>query len=285
MKKIVFIALAVMLIGLLGACSQDDETTEKKGNTPAPVETAKAEQGDLVIEKTIYGRTAPASSTPIMLPAPGKISSLEVENGDKVDEDDLIATLSGGQSIYAPKAGEIANLNAEAGSIVSDTDPLAVIADFDTLKIQFTVTADELDLFKKEAKHDAVIDGEKVEAEITSIGKLPDDTGLYPVEATFDNQDGDFVSGVVAKLSVPEKKVKDTIIVPTAAVVNGNGESFVFVVKDDQAVKTNVTIKETQSEQTAIKGEVDKDALIVTSGQTTLTDGSKVNVVKEGNES
>ncbi|MTW87602.1 efflux RND transporter periplasmic adaptor subunit [Virgibacillus dakarensis] len=285
MKRTLLAALAVVVIGLLTACNQDDKENKEAKETVTPVETAKVEQGDFVIEKSIYGRTAPASSTPIMVPNPGEITALEVENGDTVDKGDLIATISGGQNIYAAKAGEIANLTAEEGSLVSNEDPIAVIADFDTLKIQLTVTSDELNLFEKEAKHNATIDGNEGKAEITSIAKLPNDTGLYPVEATIDNENEEMLPGEVATLYVPEKKVKDTLIVPTAAIVEEGGESFVYVVKDGKVVKTDVKVKEGQSDKTAIEGELKKGAEVVTSGQLTLEDGSKVNVVKAGNQS
>ncbi|WP_099159433.1 efflux RND transporter periplasmic adaptor subunit [Virgibacillus ndiopensis] len=284
MKKIFLTAIAVVFIGLLAACNEKDDSSANEQEVITPVETAKAEQGDLVIEKEIYGRTSPASQTPIMLQAPGEITDLEVENGDKVDENDLIATISG-RNIYAPKSGQVANLTAEEGSIVSNSEPLAVIANLDSLKLQFNVTADDLGLFEKEAKHNAVIDGEELEAEVNSIGSMPNDTGLYSVEATINNEDAEILPGLVAVLHVPEQKVKDTIIVPTETIVEESGESFVYVVKDDQVAKINVTLKETQSNKTAIEGEVKKGDQVVTSGQLTLTDGSKVNVVKEGNKS
>src|SRR5699024_5635854 len=68
--------------------------------------------------------------------------------------------------------------------------------------------------------------------------------------------------------------------VPTETIVEKGGESFVFVIEDDQAVETKVTIEETQSDKTAIKGDVKKDDEIVTTGQLSLQDGSKVNVVE-----
>ncbi|WP_106496095.1 efflux RND transporter periplasmic adaptor subunit [Lentibacillus sp. Marseille-P4043] len=284
MKKTFLIVLSFVCIGLLAACNQEDETKEDKKDKVTAVETAKVEQGNLVIDKSFYGRTAPESSTPVMVANPAELTTLKVENGDTVDEDDLIATV-GGRNIYAPTSGEIANLTAEEDSIVSNSDPLAVIIDLDSLKLQFTVTADELKLFKKEATYNAIIDGEKIEAEITSIAKLPNDTGLYPVEATIDNDDDAFLPGVVAELQIPEKKVKDAIIVPTEAIIEEGGESFIYVVEDDKAVKKDVTVTETQSDRSAIKGEVKKGENVITSGQLTLQDGSKVNVVKEGNAS
>src|SRR5699024_9962693 len=107
---------------------------------------------------------------------------------------------------------------------------------------------------------------------------MPDDSGLYPVEATIDNEDEKILPGEMAKLSIPEKKIKDALIVPTEAVIEESGSSYVFVLEDDTVTKAEVTVKETQSDESAIKGDVEKGDVIITSGQHSLEDGSKVNV-------
>lgn len=289
MRKLFLTMAAITLISVLAACNQNEDTSEDgKEETATPVETAKVEKGNLVIEKQLYGRTTPASTTPITLQNPGEITELKVENGEMVEEDDLIATIKtarGNQNIYASKKGEIAQLNAEEGSMVSNSEPLALIADFDSMKLNFTVTTDTLDLFEKEDSFTATIDGEEYDAEITSISTMPNDMGLYPVEATVKNKDDAVLAGMIAVMNVPESRIKDTIILPTEALVTESGETFVFVIENEKAVKKNVTVKETQSAETAIDGEVKAGDQVVTNGQLTLTDGSEVNVVKEGNKS
>lgn len=288
MKKIIFTMLLVAVAVLVAACSNEDESKNADKEIASPVEIQEVTKADLVIEKTVYGRTAPSSTTPIMVQAPGEIDTLEVENGDLVEEDDLIATIktqAGNQNIYAAKDGEIASLKAESGGSVTNTEPLAVIADFDPLKVQFSVTADARSLFKKEDTLKAMINDKEFEAEIASVGTMPDDTGLYPIEATVDNNEEELLPGVVAVLYVPEQKVKDAIMVPTAAVVEESDGTFIYVVENDKAIKKEITVKETQSGKTAIEGEVKQGDSVIVSGQLTLSDGSSVNVVKEGNKS
>src|SRR5699024_11968276 len=94
--------------------------------------------------------------------------------------------------------------------------------------------------------------------------------------------DVDSLVGAVANIKIRVERVKDAILVATERIVEKGGASFVFVIEDDQAVETKVTIEETQSDKTAIKGDVKKDDEIVTTGQLSLQDGSKVNVVEAG---
>lgn len=287
MRKLFLGVIMILLIGMMTACSEDEEKQEEKTEKVTSVETVDVEEGTLTIEKTMNGRTKPGSSKPIMPETPGEIESLKVENGDEVNKDDLIATIkspAGNQSIYAPQSGEVMKLNTSEGEIVSDEEPLAVIADTETTKIEFTVTADEQKLLKKDEKYKAVINDDEYEAEITSIDKMPDDTGLYPAEAEMETKDSDVLSGEFAQIKVPEKRIKQAMILPTEAIVEESDETFIYIMKGDKAVKTEVEVKETQSDKTAVEGEVKKGDQVIVNGQLTLSDGEKVKEVKESGE-
>src|SRR5690625_3930935 len=313
MRKLFLGVIAILLIGIMTACSEDEEDQSEETEKVTPVETVEAEEGDLTIDKTMNGRTKPGSSKPIMLENPGELETLEVENGDEVDKDDTIATIktpAGNQTLYAPQSGQVTNLKASEGDIVSDEDPLAVIADMESMKIQFTVTAEVQKLINKDKKYKAVINDKEYEAEITyyrfiflviyyrfvlindkeyeaeitSIDTMPDDTGLYPVEAEVESEDKEILSGMIAQMKVPEKRIKQALILPTEAIVEESDETFIYIMKDDKAVKTKIEVKETQSDKTAIEGEVKKGNQVIVNGQLTLSDGDKVKVVKESGE-
>lgn len=289
MKKASLSIVTILLIGLLAACSNQDKDANKNNeDIIIPVETVEATEGDLVIEKTLYGRTAPMSSTPVIVQVPGEFDVLEVENGDIVEEDDVLAKLktpAGMQNIKAPKKGEVIQLKAKEGDMVAGEELFAVIADMKEMKVNFTVTSNVQSLLKKEDKHKALINNKKYKLEIISIGKMPDETGLYPIEASVKNKEDAILPGMIATMYIPEKRVKKAIILPTEAIIEENQDVFVYVVKDGQAIKTEISIKESQSDQTAIEGEVSEGDQVVINGQLTLKDGSKVDVVKEGNKS
>src|SRR5690625_3937102 len=160
MRKLFLGVIAILLIGIMTACGEDEEEQSEETEKVSPVETVEVEEENLTIDKTMNGRTKPGSSKPIMLEGPGELETLEVENGDEVDKDDTIATIktpAGNQTPYAQQSGQVTNLKASEGDIVSDEDPLAVIADMESMKIQFTVTADVQELINKDKKYKAVI--------------------------------------------------------------------------------------------------------------------------------
>lgn len=282
MKKLILTLVALLL---LTACNQAEDKNTDKHDTITSVETATVTKGNMVIEHSIYGRTVPASTSPVTLLAPGQIKTLEVENGDKVETGDAIATIQtpkGMQTISAKNSGEIAQLQGSEGATVTNEKPLAVIVDLNPLNLQLTITADATSLFEQGKKYPVQINGTKIDAEITSVGTLPNDTGLYRIEARIANDDHKFLPGMVGRMNVPETTVEDALIVPTEAVTQENGQSFIYVIKDNKAIEKKIKIIETQSDKTAIKGDVKKGAQVVISGQLTLSDGGKVHIAEAG---
>lgn len=288
MKKAFLSITAFLLIGTLAACNETDETAEEPEEVIVPVETTQVNEGNLSVDRKLYGRIAPSTITPVMIQMPGEIDVLEVENGDRVEEDDLIAKLktpAGIQEVKALATGEISKIEYKEGDIATEAEPFAVIVDMDELLINFSVTSQVRELFEKGKKYQMNIDEHEYEVEISSISSMPDDTGLYPIEAIVENKDDELLPGMIAQLSIPERKISSALILPTEAVIEDNEGTYIYLVKDNLAVKTEINILESQSDQTAFEGEVNEGDEVIVNGQITLSDGSKVNVVEEGNES
>jgi len=284
MRKFIFL-VCFGLILVLAACGEEEKETEDENTTPTPVEVEAVETGDFVVEKTVYGQTTPSKQMPVMLEQPGEVKTLNVKNGDTVNKDDNLATIKtpmGDDTKKAPMDGVVAQLQVKEGSFQSNEDPLLMIVDLDTLNIHYAVTANARDLFTIDKEMTVYIDEESYKATVTSIDTVPNETGQYAVQLELDNEDEDILPGVPAEVLLAEKKVKDTKIVPTEAVITEGDEQFVFIVRDDHVERIIVDVKETQSETTAVEAELKKDDQVVVNGHYTLTDQAKVAIQKEG---
>lgn len=280
--------MMLLFVVILAACNDSNDQDDVTEERIVPVEVTEVKVDDLIAERAIYGRIQPKDLTPVMSPLPGEITDLEVENGDIVEEDDLIAkvmTQAGVRNIYAPASGEIIELSGKEGSLLPETDPLALILNLDELKISFSVTSAVRDLFVDKEDFTAVIENDSYDIDITSINKMPNDTGLYPVEATVKNKDEKLLPGMVAVVFLPQNVVKQATVLPTEAIIVESEGAYVYKVHNDQVTKVDVTIIETQTDMTAIEGEIEEGDQIVINGQLTLSDGSKVVITEEGNES
>lgn len=283
MKKILLFVTVIGMTFLLAACNQEEVNKKDNKKRVTSVETEEVKEGSIEIEKSVYGRTKPFVSSPVVLKAPGIIDQLEASNGEQVKEGDVIATISsqaGRQSIRAPQDGKLVQLKANEGEMVSTEEPLAVVADLNPLIIEFAVTASDRKLVNKEDELPVDIDEKELTATITSIGTVPNDTGLYPIQAEVSNKKTELLPGMIAQLFVPETRIKDTIIVPTAAIEEQGSQAFIYIVKENKAKRVNVTVQESQSEETAIEGNVKAGDKVIVKGQLTLKDGSQVKVAK-----
>lgn len=286
-RKLILVSLISILLLLLASCNdtEKEETTEERA---VPVEITEAVLEDFVVEKNTTGRIEPKDLTPIMVQMPGELSELNVKNGDKVEKDELIAkvtTQRGILDVKAPEAGEIVELSAKENDFVSDSEPLALVLNTDELTITFEVTNHLRKLFDRDKTYKVKIDNREYEMVIDTIGKIPGETGLYPVEGTVKNEKDQVLPGMIGVLSLPEKRHEKVLVLPTEAIVEESEGSFVYRIKKDQAEKVEVTVIEAQSNVTAIEGDIAEDDQIVINGQLTLTDGSKVVIAKEENGS
>ena len=288
MKKFLLVIGLIALMVFVVACNNDDENNETNvEDNVTVVEANLVEHGDLLVERVIYGNMSPSEQQPVMIEQPGEVEELLVENGDEVEENDEIATIKtpmGKQKVKAPMDGVIANLETKEDAMVSNEDPLAIVIDLEQLNAKFSVTNTMYDLFKKDQKVQIEIDDKAFDGKVLAMDVLPNEQGQFSLVASVKTK-GEILPGTVAKLVFEEVKVKDTLLVPTEAILMENEEAFVFIVDGDNAKKVAIEIEETQSDFTAVSGKLAEDDEVITNGQFTLADGSKVEVVKEGNES
>lgn len=287
MRKFYMLIAFMFVVTILTACgnNENDNAENEEDDTVTPVEVEKVEKKDFKVSRSVYGNTEPQKQSPLQIEEPGELKTLKVSNGDDVKKDQHVATIktaSGEQELEAPKKGEVAKLDTSEGDMVSDEDPLLVVTDTDKLKATFSLTGDNQKHFEKDDKANLYIDDEKYEGKVVSVDSLPNDVGQYDVKVEMDNDD-DLLAGTSAKLEIKETREKDTLIVPTDAIVSETDEDFVFIAEDNQAKKVEVDITETQTDQTAVDADLEKDDEVIVKGQFTLTDEADIDV-KEGDE-
>ena len=287
--KIMIGAVMAAVMLMIAGCNQTGDTKEnqqEENAAPTPVETGKVEKGSFSVERSVNGKAAPNQQTPVMLEQPGEITSLKVENGDKIEKDDLLATVKtpmGNENLYAKEAGIVSSLKVKEGEIQSNEDPLMVIIDLHKVFAEFSIAASIRDLLNKDDKVTIIIGKEEYKGKIKAMDLLPNDTGQYPVKAEIDNKDEKILPGMTATMQIKEVKAKDALIIPTESVMNDTEGNFVFLADGEIAKRVDIKIIETQTEKTAAEGDLQKDDMIITKGQHILKDGSKIEV-KAGNE-
>lgn len=286
MRKVLFLFSVLIMLLLISACNEtnDSEKSEVE-QTVTTVEIDEIIIGDLTTEQTVFGHVLPKKQTPVLLQQAGEITDLKVKSGDQVKKDERLGTLKtqmGNMTIKAPLKGTIGQLTLEKDDFYNGEDPFAIIYDAETVVVQFSVTPEMKKKFKVDKKYKTIIANKTYDAKIHRIESLPNEAGQYDIIAHVDNEKGDILLGEVAEVSVKDVLKKDTLLVPTEAIVTDSDETYVFIVEDSTARKVIVEVLETQTEQSAIEADVKEKAEVIVSGQFLLTDGSEVDVVKDG---
>ncbi|GAE26286.1 hypothetical protein JCM9140_2335 [Halalkalibacter wakoensis JCM 9140] len=184
--------------------------------------------------------------------------------------------------IKSPSSGEIIALDAELGELVSN-QPIAQILSLDNVKVSVNVTAEQLMLFERGDVVDIRVAGqdELLSGEITYISSTSAGSGLFTVEAEINNSERSLRPGMVASILLDEILAQDSVIVPTRAILDRSGETFVYIVEDGIAVRKDVEVIRYDTDYTAVSGDVNEGNRVIIRGQNLLDDGDLVQVVEE----
>lgn len=145
-------------------------------------------------------------------------------------------------TITSPIDGIVTNRNINPGEIASPGTPLLTLADTAALKLRGTVSQEIVPLIQTGEQIGVTVDiypNKEYTGKIESIGPMAVSTGEYfPIEISIPNS-GDIKPGLSAHtfLSLTSP---GGIVVPAAAVVQNNGQSYVYAIKDNAAVKKTV---------------------------------------------
>lgn len=189
--------------------------------------------------------------------------------------------------VKAPISGRLGVANLRQGSLVrtiDTTNPLATINQLAPIYVAFGVAERYIP--------DLRAAGDKATVEIAfqnemnlSGGKVAfientvdPQTGTILVRGIFQNADEKLWPGTLASVRVTLKTDPDVVTIPAEAVQSGQKGNFVFVVENNVArVKTVKVLRMADGEAVLSEG-LNGDETVVTDGQLSLRDGSRVEI-------
>ena len=190
-------------------------------------------------------------------------------------------------TIRAPISGRTSMASVKVGNIVRQADlaPLATINQVAPIYVSFTVPQRSLPdvraaLTAETATLEAIIPGSSARAQgqVTMIENAVDAaTGMVTVRATMPNEDELLWPGTLVNTALTLRS--DALVsVPTSALQISQEGQFVFVVKDNAAIKRLVKVERTVDGVAAIGSGLEEGETVVTDGQLQLQNGTKVSV-------
>ncbi|HVI42600.1 MAG TPA: efflux RND transporter periplasmic adaptor subunit [Anaerovoracaceae bacterium] len=203
-------------------------------------------------------------------------------SGAKASVDNISAQVNN-SIIKSPISGVIVSKNITAGETATVGSTLMTVADMSSLMLKGTISQAALPYIKKGDTVDLFIDiypDQTFKGTVSEIGSMSVSTGAYfPIEISMQNTD-QFASGISAHADISAKGAKH-MIVPASAIVDNNGENYLFVIEDGIAKKTMVlTGLKNDDKIEILKGLKGGEAVAVTNANH-LFDGMPVQIVKD----
>ena len=112
-------------------------------------------------------------------------------------------------------------------------------------------------------------------------------TGTIKIKALFPNKDGGLFPNQFVNVRLQLDRLKDVLVLPTAAVQRGAPGTFVYVVTDGTVALRKVQVLTTDGDNTAVQGEVKPGDQVVTGPYNSvrnIADGDPVKVDNKQNQ-
>ena len=185
-------------------------------------------------------------------------------------------------TIISPIDGVLVSVNVQNGEIASPGMQLLSIADLSVLKMKGTIPQEYLPFVSPKEEVNFKIDiypDQNFVGQITTIGPMAVSTGkIFPIEFAIKNQEN-IMAGLSSRVSIGVTG-KTHLLVPVNAVVNAEGQSYVFVMNDQIATKREVVTGLASEDMIEILSGLEKGEVIAVTNTHILQDQMLVNVNK-----
>jgi membrane fusion protein, multidrug efflux system len=196
--------------------------------------------------------------------------------------------------VRAPIDGRLGLRQVDAGNLVSSNDAngLVVITQTRPISVIFTVPETDLPAVLKATKGGklSVEAWDRAETQKLASGTLSTvdnqidtATGTIKLRATFANDDDSLFPNQFVNVRLKVNTIGNATTIPAAAVQRASFGTFVYGVKPDNTVTIKrITLGPTEAERVAVTAGLEPGDQIVLEGVDELTEGAKIEVIKDG---
>lgn len=191
--------------------------------------------------------------------------------------------------ITAPITGTVGLKLVDPGNIVHANDPngIVVITQLQPITIVFTIPADQLPAVQRQMKTGRKLPVEAWDRDLKKQlatgtllavdNQIDPATGTVRIKALFANEDAALFANQFVNARLLVDTLRNTVIIPTAALQRSPQTTFVWALKADSTVEMrNVEVQLTEGDATSIKKGVAPGEAVVTEGVDKLQPGTKV---------
>ena len=198
--------------------------------------------------------------------------------------------------IVSPVTGRVGLRQVDAGNYVqtSDANGIVIVTQLQPISVIFTLPEDNLPAVLKQLHAGASLAATAYDrTNTTGLGKgnletvdnqIDTTTGMVKLRAIFDNEQEVLFPNQFVNVQLLVDTLRDTNIVPSAAIQHGAPGAFVYVVKPDQtAAVQQVKLGPGDGQHIAVLDGLQPGEKVVVDGSDRLREGAKVTLAATGN--
>lgn len=188
-------------------------------------------------------------------------------------------------SIKAPISGVVTERLVKTGNLIRDNDILFKIVDLSSLKAVLHLPEKEMAHVRKSqpvfVKIDAVNE-QIIQGEVERIRpQIDNQTGTFKVVANLQNPEESLKSGMFGKVELVFDVHQNTLLLEQQAIISLDNRSHVFVVKNNKAIQTPVTLGFKHDGLVEVLTGLQESDQVITTGQQLLKHDALVEVINQ----
>jgi multidrug efflux system membrane fusion protein len=197
--------------------------------------------------------------------------------------------------ITAPVAGRVGLRLVDPGNYVtaSSSPGIVIITTMKPTTVEFTIAQNDLDKVLKRADSGAQLPVTAYSSDNTReiatgtlyaiSNQMTTSTGTVTLRATFQNDDESLFPNEFVNIKILVDTIKQAVLVPTSAVLNGAPGDYVYLANADHTVSVHkITTGPSDGTNTAILSGLSVGQTVVVDGTDRLSDGAKISVAATG---
>lgn len=259
------------------------------GNTVVSVKTMELAVTTLHGYVSTNGEVESQNSVAVFPDMGGKVISSSVILGSKVKKNEIIAYVDPSEPgtsyrsspVYAPISGSIISTPVKNGTKVTTNTAITTIGDINNLQVSANVPERFVSVLKTGLKANISVEaypGVVFPATVSRVSPVVDSgSRTKQVILHFDKKDDRVNAGMFAKVILFTEDYVGHVVMPSDSLVQNGEDYFAYVVNQDDTVsKRKVQLGKKVDGTVQILSGVKAGEKVVTQGQTTLADGSKI---------
>jgi len=182
--------------------------------------------------------------------------------------------------IRAPYDAYCGEIGIQVGDYVSPGDKAFTLIAASGAKAVFKVPAERIGAFSEQETYPIEVPAlnRSITGRVSAIAHEADSKSrTFTIELDLPKELS-LRSGMIARLETLLDTGRSAVVVPTEALVEKFGGSYLYLVRDGAAHEIPVVIEQRYGARVAVSGDLEADSLVVVRGQHSLTSGARVSM-------